>query len=527
MSRGQLAFWIQVFALLAIFFEGYDQGVMGGVNNSPDYVVEVGIGYIKDNTAVVTKPIHQGGIVAIYYMGAIIGCFVGGYVADRIGRINGTFYAAFFALIGGALQSATQSSSMILVARVISGLGTGALTGIIPVYCSEVSESHGRGRFLGLVFIANYLGISIAYWLAFGLAFIDDGMSSIRWRFILAFQCIPAVLLLIGIKQLPDSPRYLASVGRFDEAKEVLIHLRGGDSEQVQYDMQQMILANERNAMTKSNPLEVFTILAGVTKKPGHITRRAWLCVWLQIMASWTGITAVTVYSGVLFEQAGYTSVTQNGLSGGVNSIGIIGTIMSAWCVDRFGRRLCLMWGAFALFLVNMIAGGLYEAVRHGGDANHITPGAVLMLFLFNFAYAATWGTIAFLYPTEIFPSEMRALGNGFGVTGWAIGCGWTTLVNPTIFNSLENRTYFFFGGLNLIWIFFIYALYPETNNRSLESIDALFATDSVWAWHAEQAYKDAESTGELRKSASLQSASEGATHRFATKEGVTYSHTA
>ena len=72
-----------------------------------------------------------------------------------------------FALVGGALQSATQSATFILVARVVTGLGTGALTAIIPVYVSETSTSHGRGRFLGLVFIANYLGIAIAYWLDF------------------------------------------------------------------------------------------------------------------------------------------------------------------------------------------------------------------------------------------------------------------------------------------------------------------------------------------------------------------------
>ena len=90
-----------------------------------------------------------------YYLGAIVGCFVGGWLADRIGRINGLFYASFFALIGGALQAATQSSNFIIVARVITGLGTGALTGITPVLTSEVSSASHRGGYLGYVFIAN------------------------------------------------------------------------------------------------------------------------------------------------------------------------------------------------------------------------------------------------------------------------------------------------------------------------------------------------------------------------------------
>lgn len=102
---------------------------------------------------------------------------------------------------------------------------------------------------------------------------------------------------------------------------------------------------------------------------------------------------SVTVYSSVLFKQAGFSDITQNGLSGGVNSIGIIGTVISAYVVDKYGRRTCLMWGAAGLCLVNMIAGGLYEASRQNpSNAAQIAPGAVLMLFLFNLFYAATWG---------------------------------------------------------------------------------------------------------------------------------------
>lgn len=92
-----------------------------------------------------------------------------------------------------------------------------------------------------------------------------------------------------------------------------------------------------------------------------------------------------------------------------------------------------------------MKAASLYEASRHDPSlASTIAPAAVTMLFLFNLIYAATWGTIAFLIPTEIFPSEMRAQGNGFGITGWAIGVGWTVLVNPIMFSNIEvYRIYF------------------------------------------------------------------------------------
>ncbi|GAB1730037.1 hypothetical protein NU195Hw_g3460t1 [Hortaea werneckii] len=485
LSPRQLNVAIQAFSLIAIFFEGYDQGVMGGVNAAPNYVQEVGIGS-SDGT--VTKTTEQGGIVSVYYLGCIVGCFVGGWLADRLGRINGLFFAAAFALIGGALQAATQSSTFIIVARVVTGLGTGALTGITPVLVSEMSDSKHRGSFLGYVFIANYLGISVAYWLNFGLAFINDGQSSVRWRFLLAFQCVPALLLLTGIRLLPDSPRYLASVGKSLEAREVLLHIRGSESEEFEQEYRMIVMMAEQSV--KSSPVEFLKIVLGIDKqKAPHLGRRAWLSIWLQIMASWTGITAVTAYSPVLLSQAGYSEVKQNGLAGGLNTIGIIGTIISAQIVDRLGRRICLMLGAGGLAAVNLIAGALYEVSRHDPSrASTIAPATVTMLFLFNLFYAATWGTVAFLLPTEIFPSEMRAQGNGFGITGWAVGVGWTTLVNPIMFGDIESRTYFLFAGLNFLWIPIVFLFYPETKDRSLESIETMF-TAKPFHWHMERAY--------------------------------------
>ncbi|KAH7046616.1 general substrate transporter [Macrophomina phaseolina] len=500
---------IQTFSLISIFFEGYDQGVMGGVNASPRYVAEVGIGLPNGH---VTDEVHQGGIVSIYYLGCIVGCFAGGWAADRIGRVNGLFIGSLFALLGGVLQAAAQSSDFILVARVVTGLGTGALTGITPVLVSETSTASHRGGYLGYVFIANYLGISVAYWLSFGLAFINNGYSDVRWRFLLAFQCFPALLLLAGVKMLPDSPRFLASTGRYDEAREVLEKLRGRYDAAVEAEFLE-IIAVARDSK-KSSPLQFAKILVGRGGKAGsHLGRRAWLCLWLQIMASWTGITAVTAYSPVLLSQAGYSALTQNGLAGGLNTIGIVGTIISAQIVDRLGRRTCLVGGAAGLFAVNLIAGSLYEAARSQAEkAEQFAPAAVAMLFLFNLCYAATWGTVAFLVPTEIWSSDMRAQGNGFGITGWAIGVGWTTLVNPIMFETLKNRTYFLFAALNLIWMPIAWLFYPETAGRSLESIDVLFSTSSAFNWKMEQQYKEhGDILGEMGLSVGSQKAAEKA----------------
>jgi MFS family permease len=317
---------------------------------------------------------------------------------------------------------------------------------------------------------------------------------------------VPAILLVAGIKMLPDSPRYYISSGQPEMARKVLEAVRGGRSDETEREFQEMVAASSN--VVPSSPVEFAKILVGKSdSKAPHLARRAWLCLWLQIMASYTAITAVTAYawvsisstmrviadvSPILLSAAGYPAIKQNGLAGGLSTIGIVGTIISAYVVDRFGRRKCLMVGAFGLVIVNALAGGLYEASRRNPDkASSIAPAAITMLFLFNLIYASTWGTVAFLIPTEIFPSEMRAQGNGFGVTGWAIGVGTTVLANPSIFATLENRAYFMFAGFNLLWVLIVYLIYPETKDRSLESINFLFIPKSPTYWASERSYRE------------------------------------
>ena len=155
------------------------------------------------------------------------------------------------------------------------------------------------------------LGISVAYWISFGLAFVNNGYSDVRWRFLLAFQCFPALILVLFIKMLPDSPRYLASVGRNEEAQDLLNRIRQGRASQDDIDREYLEIITIAQDSKPSSPIEFVKILVGKGGKPGlNLGRRAWLCVWLQIMASWTGITVsreleIENWYGLLMRVAG------------------------------------------------------------------------------------------------------------------------------------------------------------------------------------------------------------------------------
>ena len=134
---GRALLWLlNLFSAVALIFEGYNQGVMGFVNGTSGYIDTVGIG----SNGVVTTPTKQGGLVAVYYFGAMFGCFLGGKFGDRQGRKAAVALGSCFALLGGILQAASQNSNMTICARVICGIGIGFINTVSGINVSTQSE---------------------------------------------------------------------------------------------------------------------------------------------------------------------------------------------------------------------------------------------------------------------------------------------------------------------------------------------------------------------------------------------------
>ena len=140
--------------------------------------------------------------------------------------------------------------------------------------------------------------------------------------------------------------------------------------------------------------------------------------------------------------------------------------------------------GAFTQLGLHMKAQGNVDAARGWSS------GAVAMIFLFTATFGATWLTVPWLYPAEIFPLEVRAKGNAWGVVGWSVGNGWLTLMLPIVFKALGEKTYYIFGIANVITLPMVYCLYPESNQRTLEEMNLVFASDSPWVWNCEKNYR-------------------------------------
>ncbi|THU97327.1 general substrate transporter [Dendrothele bispora CBS 962.96] len=497
---------INFVAGLAIFFFGYDQGMMGGVNTSPDYVRVMGLGTSTFQGAdegyvvTITEPTKQGGIVSIYYLGTLIGCLMAGSVGDRLGRIKTMVIGGIWVIVGAVLQCSAQNLPWMLCARVINGIGTGFLNAIVPVWSAEVATHTSRGAFIALEFTLNIFGVVVAYWLEFGLGFIGDGRSQIRWRFPIAFQIIPLLMFVTALYWMPESPRWLIKVGRHEEAKAILRRLRAQDhsantaavAEAEFNSIAEVVRMEKKHGKMNS----YWNMLWGIGSGDLHIARRVQLAVWLQIIQEWVGIAAITVYAPTIFAEAGYAARKSQWLSG-LNDAShpmityMLATLMAVITIDRWGRRVGLWWGAVGQGISLILAGAFSRLLRdHPDKASQYGGAAAFFVFLYTAIFGATWLTIPWVYPTEIFPLEVRAKGNAWGVVGWSIGNGWLTLLNPVMFNAIHENTLHIFGIINFLSIPMVWALYPETANRTLEEINLLFASKSPFVWDEERNFQ-------------------------------------
>lgn len=413
-----------------------------------------------------------------------------------------------------------------IFARLINGWGTGILNAIVPVWATETAEHTSRGQFVAIEFTLNIFGVVVAYWLEYGCAFYG---GEFEWRFPIAFQILPLLGLFAIVWFFPESPRWLVKVGREEEARWILGRLRGDEqpediaradaefadikgiadlesktAKQMSYFRMAFgsfgrshASTSESSSTTDNSNLATRTDSKSLSAEADlHLPRRVQLVIWLQIMQEWIGIAGVTVYAPTIFRIAGISNSKVGWISGLNNIFYMFATLICVFTLDRIGRRWTLYWGSVAQGIVMFLAGAFSRLGTNAKEAGHddlassYGIAAVSMVFIFTSVFGATWLTVPWLYPAEIFPLAVRAKGNAFGVFGWSIGNGWLTLLCPVMFGAISEKTLYIFGACNVITIPMVWALYPESNGRTLEEMDLLFASKTPWVWDAEREFE-------------------------------------
>ncbi|KAI4119860.1 MAG: hypothetical protein LQ345_000327 [Seirophora villosa] len=446
-----LLYFTSVFVSLGVFLFGYDQGVMSGIITGS---------YFKDYFNQPTRA-EIGTMVAILEIGALIASLCVGRIGDMIGRRKTILYGSAIFFVGGALQAFSTGMPMMILGRIIAGLGVGALSTIVPVYQSEISPPHNRGKLACIEFTGNISGYAASVWVDYFCSFIP---SDYAWRVPLALQCFMGLLLGVGSLIICESPRWLLDNDHDEEGIVVIANLYGGgdihnDKARQEYREIKMNVLLQRQEGERTYR-EMFR----------KYYKRLFIAMSAQALAQLNGINVISYYAPLVFESAGW--VGRNAiLMTGINGITyLLSTIPPWYLVDRWGRRLILLSGAVAMIIsLSAISYFIFIDVRQ-------TPVlTVIFVMIYNAAFGASWGPIPWLYPPEILPLSIRAKGASLSTAAnWL--CNYIVgEMTPILQEWIKWRLYLVHAFFCAVSFVLVYFLYPETANVRLEDMDQLF----------------------------------------------------
>ena len=423
---------------------GYDTGVVSGA-----------ILFIKSQFSL--SATMEEIVVSSVLVGAVIGAVIGGALTARYGRRKMIMLAGIIFTVSAIGTALAPTVAWIIAARLVSGIAIGIASFISPMYIAELVPAKVRGSLVAVNMLAITTGIVVAY-------LVDYAFSAIEgWRYMFGVAAIPSVALVIGMWRLPDSPRWLVSQSKVEQAKRALRRVRTeSDIGPEIADMQKSLGEQSGGGMAGLfQPLLRMPLIVGIG-----------LAIFQQI----TGINTVIYYAPTIFKFAGIEAAGPAILAGA-------GLAMVMWCfhvlaiflLDRVGRRPLLLTGVAGQIVGLAILGAAFQFQQFASFKSYIAIGG-LVIYVACFAFGL--GPIFWLLISEIYPLKVRgAAMSAVTVVNWAMNLA-VAVTFLTLVGVLGHAGTFWLYGVIAIgaWVFF-YLLVPETKGKSLEQIEAHWRT--------------------------------------------------
>ncbi|KAF4843487.1 Sugar transporter STL1 [Colletotrichum siamense] len=460
--RGKkLVFAVTAASCQAFLLLGYDQGVMSGIIGAENR-------FARDFNN--PDPDMQGNITSLYNIGCVVGSIISYFVGERLGRRSMLMSGATIMIIGSILLGASENLATLLAGRIITGIGNGMNSSTAPVYLSECAPASIRGALLTLQGTVTILGVVIAYWTDYGTSFYE---SSFQWRFPLAFQAFFAVFIVLQIVGLPETPRWLVARDRYEEGRDVIAAIldKPLDDEavgRVLLDIQSGLEEEKRDGPFRFKELFSWGSQQNL--------RRLILTISVQLGQQFSGSNMINYYLPVIFtDTMGMNRELALILGGCAQIIYLVGSAIPVFLMDRFGRRVLLMWCSAGLSFCFVMVTILLTRGSSGAAS-----GAVAFIFLFQLFYGVGWLPVPWFYPSELSTTRVRSKMQ-------AIASGWNWMavfavvkITPISFANIEWRTFIIFAVLNVLFMPMVYFFYPETKGLELEDIPLLFTRGGI-----------------------------------------------
>jgi len=436
------------------------------------------------------KSYRQGGITCAMPFGSLVGALASSFVADRWSRRTSIQIASCFWVLGSILQCASINIGMLVVGRVVAGICVGIASSICPVYQAEIAPKEIRGRVVSLQQWAITWGILIQYFIQYGASHVgggadDPNQPTSAFRIPWGIQIVPAVVLFVGMFFLPKSPRWLASKDRWEEAIQVLAGLHGGGDVNHPKVLAEYKEIEEALRFEREEAISSYRQLAAP-----RMLKRVVLGMSIQMWSQLCGMNVMMYYVVYIMEGANIASPL---LTASIQYIlNVLLTLPAILYLDRFGRRPALLIGSFFMALFLYIVGALqatYGQANVGAlknsknsditwiinDNKPVSKAMVSMTYLFVCTFATTWGPTSWTYPSEIYPTKIRAKAVSLSTaSNWFWNCVLAFAV-PPLLTSINWKMYMMFGTFNAVALIHMFLTAPETKGKTLEEMDEVF----------------------------------------------------
>ncbi|VDM63937.1 unnamed protein product [Angiostrongylus costaricensis] len=415
------------FAVFSVTLGSFQFGYHIGCVNAPGEIAE------EDEYISETRLNCRSVAVSMFAVGGMFGGLLSGWLADKVGRRGGLLYNNLFAFVAAAMMGLAKPVGvypLIVIGRLFIGFYCG-LTCIVPMYLAETSPTNLRGM----------LG-SLHQLLIFGLPYILGNEK--RWPLIFAFTVVPAVIQVLTLPLIPESPKYTLCVrGQPDKAAKDLKKLRGTEDVSAEMNMfREEAAASGSAAQERPSMLDMFH---------GSLLWPMTIAIMMMLAQQLSGINVAMFYSTVIFKQAGLSNEGAVYATIGMGTVNVIMTVVSVWLVDhpKFGRRSLLLMGMIGMWISTILLVAALSLTARG--------------------------SIPWFFVSEIFASSARGNANSI-----AVMVNWTAnlivgLTFLSLNNALAQYSFLVFTGFLSFFIFFTHRFVPETKGKTVEQITASF----------------------------------------------------
>lgn len=466
-QRANMGFIGAIVAVATIggFLFGYDSGAVNGTQDGLRQAFTLGEGGL-------------GFTVGSLLIGCFIGAFFAGRLADLMGRRNTMMLAAVLFLVGAIVQGVAESHTLFVLARIMGGMAVGAASVLSPAYISEVAPASIRGRMTTVQQVMIITGLTAAFVVNYFLA-AAAGESTANfwggieaWRWMYLMQALPAAVFLLALFFIPESPRYLVSKGRNEEAEGVLTSLFGAEVARAKLqEIRDSFSADHRPRLSD---------LRAPSGARGFMGVRpiVWVGIMLAVFQQLVGINVIFYYGATLWQLAGFTedqSLQINIVSGVVS---IAACFITIALVDKIGRKPLLLIGsagmAVTLFaLVYAFANGTLDAEGNLQLSANLGTLALIAANLYVIFFNVSWGPIMWVMLGEMFPNQIR--GSALAVAGFFQWFSNYLIAQsfPVMAATLGlAASYSFYAVCAVISFFLVQRFIHETKGKELEQME-------------------------------------------------------